>query len=394
MALHSTASEPTAPFRPQHPVRIVTAASLFDGHDAAINIMRRILQATGPRSSTSGTTARSRRSSTARSRRTRRASRSPPTRAATSSTSSTWSTCCASAAPNIKVFGGGGGTILPEEIEELHAYGVARIYSPDDGRELGLQGMINDLLEQCDFATAAPTLDGALEAPERAARRDRALISLAENEPEPTRPRGELAAAGETRTCPSSASPAPAARASRRSSTSWCAASCATSRTRPSRSSRSTRRKRQTGGALLGDRIRMNAIDTERVYMRSLATRQANLALSEHVQRRDRHLQGGRLRPDHRRDRGIGQSDTEIIDHCDVSLYVMTAEYGAATQLEKIDMLDFADLVAINKFDKRGASTRCATCASRSSATASCSRPPTTSCRSTAPSPRSSTTRA
>ncbi len=114
--------------------------------------------------------------------------------------------------------------------------------------------------------------------------------------------------------------------------------------------------KRKTGGALLGDRIRMNAIRDQRVYMRSLATRQANLALSAHVQDAVDILQGGGLRPGHRGDVAASASrDTEIVEHSDVSLYVMTPEYGAATQLEKIDMLDFADLIAINKFDKRGA---------------------------------------
>ena len=152
--------------------------------------------------------------------------------------------------------------------------------------------------------------------------------------------------------------------------------------------------RRRSGGALLGDRIRMNAIDDKRVYMRSLATRQSNLALSKYVRQSIDICKAAGFDLVIVETSGIGQSDTEITEHSDVSLYVMTAEYGAATQLEKIDMLDFADLIAINKFDHRAAWMRCGTCVSRCGATGTSSRGRMRICPCTGPSPRSSTIRA
>ncbi|MGN6108263.1 MAG: methylmalonyl-CoA mutase family protein, partial [Kofleriaceae bacterium] len=257
----------------------------------------------------------------------------------------------------IKVFGGGGGTILPAEIAELHAYGVSRIYSPDDGRTMGLQGMINDLLRQCDFEKPAPALETSLPAlPARAPATLGGLITSAENDPAAG---DELRAALEPLLAAGPRSPVlgvtgtgGAGKSSlvdelvRRFLADFPDKTVAVISVDPS--------KRKSGGALLGDRIRMNAIDDPRVYMRSLATRQSNLALSKHVRESIEICRAARFDLVIVETSGIGQSDTEITEHADVSLYVMTAEYGAATQLEKIDMLDFADAIAINKFDKRG----------------------------------------
>ncbi|WP_232379861.1 methylmalonyl-CoA mutase family protein [Polyangium fumosum] len=257
----------------------------------------------------------------------------------------------------IKVFGGGGGTILPSEIEELHAYGVARIYSPDDGRAMGLQGMINDLLERCDFEKRPPEFEPHLaRIAERAPETIAALITIAENFPEagdrlrealaalPARPR-RTPVLGITGTGGAGKSSL-VDELVRRFLADSKDKTIAVLSVDPS--------KRKSGGALLGDRIRMNAIDDPRVYMRSLATRQSNLALSKHVGESIDVCRAAGFDLIVVETSGIGQSDTEITEYADVSLYLMTAEYGAATQLEKIDMLDFADIIAINKFDKRG----------------------------------------
>ena len=335
----------------------MTAASLFDGHDAAINVMRRIMQASGAEVIHLGH------------------NRSVAEIVNCAIQEDVQGIAITSyqgghveyfkymidllreRGADIRVFGGGGGTILPSEIDELHAYGVARIYSPDDGRAMGLQGMINDLLRRCDFAKPAPAIAPAVAAlPARAAANLGALITAAENDP----------AAGDALR----AAIAPILAASpripvlgvtgtggagksslvdelvRRFLADFADKTIAVISVDPS--------KRKTGGALLGDRIRMNAIDDARVYMRSLATRQSNLALSKHVRESIEVCRAARFDLVIVETSGIGQSDTEITEHADVSLYVMTAEYGAATQLEKIDMLDFADAIAINKFDKRG----------------------------------------
>jgi methylmalonyl-CoA mutase len=257
---------------------------------------------------------------------------------------------------HIRIFGGGGGVILPHEINELHAYGITRIYSPDDGREMTLQGMINDLLVKCDFPV------GNLEKYDLGKIRVKdykeiaGLISAAENYPDENRAffqEIETEAAGRNIPVLGITGTGGAGKSSlvdeivRRFLADLSDKSLTIISIDPS--------KRKTGGALLGDRIRMNAIFNPRVYMRSLATRQSNLALSKYVKDAINVAKVAGFDLIIVETSGIGQSDTEIVDHSDLSLYVMTPEYGAASQLEKIDMLDFADLVAINKFDKRGA---------------------------------------
>lgn len=345
------------PYRPKHKIRIVTAASLFDGHDAAINIMRRIMQRSGAEIIHLG-------HNRSVEEIVRTAVQEDVQGIAITSYQGGHSEFFKYAydllqkygAGHIRIFGGGGGTILPSEIEELHQYGIARIYSPDDGRQMGLQGMINDLLEQCDFPLGH-RLNGELKKldssrPAAIAR----LISAVENYPEENRPlletlrqktgRKTMPILGITGTGGAGKSSL-VDELMRRFLNDFPDKTLAIISVDPS--------KRKSGGALLGDRIRMNAAYNDRVYMRSLATRQSNLALSKHVQGAIDILKTVGYDLIILETSGIGQSDTEIVDHSDVALYVMTPEYGAATQLEKIDMLDFADIIAINKFDKRGA---------------------------------------
>ena len=259
-------------------------------------------------------------------------------------------------AGHIKIFGGGGGVILPEEIKELMDYGITRIYSPDDGREMGLQGMINDLVEKADYPIGN-NLNGEID---RLGSKETGaiarIISSAENFPEIAKETlNTIHEKNKTATTPvlGITGTGGAGKSSlvdelvRRFLIDFPEKTVGLISVDPS--------KRKTGGALLGDRIRMNAINSPRVYMRSLATRQSNLALSKYVNEAVEVLKAADFDLIILETSGIGQSDTEILEHSDVSLYVMTPEFGAATQLEKIDMLDFADLVAINKFDKRGA---------------------------------------
>ncbi|WP_299362658.1 methylmalonyl-CoA mutase family protein [Winogradskyella sp.] len=349
--------EQVAPYKPKHKVRIVTAASLFDGHDAAINIMRRIIQATGVEVIHLG-----------HDRSVEEVVNTAIQEDANAIAMTSYQgghneyfkymydLLQEKGAGHIKIFGGGGGVILPEEIKTLMDYGITRIYSPDDGREMGLQGMINDLVQKSDFAIG-DQLNGEVKVlheknPKSIAR----VISAAENFPEIAKE------ALETIHSKSKNSNTPvlgitgtggAGKSSlvdelvRRFLIDFPEKTVGLISVDPS--------KRKTGGALLGDRIRMNAINSPRVYMRSLATRQSNLALSKYVNEAVEVLKAAEYDLIILETSGIGQSDTEILEHSDVSLYVMTPEFGAATQLEKIDMLDFADLVAINKFDKRGA---------------------------------------
>ena len=347
-----------APYIPKNKIRIVTAASLFDGHDAAINIMRRIIQSTGAEVIHLGH------------------DRSVEEVVNTAIQEDAHAIAMTSyqgghneyfkymydllkehGAGHIKIFGGGGGTILPEEIKELQDYGITRIYHPDDGRELGLQGMINDLLVQCDTDNSISVNGEAKKISPQNYGAIARLVSVAENHPgvyekqfksdiEKRAVDSKAPVLGITGTGGSGKS-STVDELVRRFLLDFPEKTMAIISVDPS--------KRKTGGALLGDRIRMNSIRDKRVYMRSLATRQSNLALSKHVQEAVDIMKASGFDLVVLETSGIGQSDTEILDHSDTSLYIMTPEFGAATQLEKIDMLDFADVVAINKFDKRGA---------------------------------------
>ncbi len=345
------------PYHPQNKVRIVTAASLFDGHDAAINVMRRIIQATGVEVIHLG-------HDRSVEEVVNCAIQEDVQAIAMTSYQGghveyfkyMYDLLREKGAGHIKIFGGGGGTILPTEIEELHAYGITRIYSPDDGRAMGLQGMINDLVQKSDEPTGV-NLNGEVK---RIAQQDwnsiARSISAVENQTadaERIMREVEQQIADNKTPVLGITGTGGAGKSSlvdelvRRFLLDFSDKTIAILSVDPS--------KRKTGGALLGDRIRMNAINNKRVYMRSMATRQANLALSKHVDEAVKILKAANFDLIILETSGIGQSDTEITEHSDVCMYVMTPEYGAASQLEKIDMLDFADLIAINKFDKRGA---------------------------------------
>ncbi|XPF94579.1 methylmalonyl-CoA mutase family protein [Colwellia sp. RE-S-Sl-9] len=348
----------TERYQLKNKIRIVTAASLFDGHDAAINIMRRILQSSGAEVIHLGH------------------DRSVEEVVNTAIQEDANAIAMTSyqgghneyfkymydllkerGCEHIKIVGGGGGVILPDEIKMLHDYGITRIYSPDDGRELGLLGMIDDMLERCDFKTGMNVKkDDVANLKKNDKQAIARLISAAENAPEENKAAldkiRKIAATGTTPVLGITGTGG-AGKSSlvdeliRRFLMATNDSKIAIVSVDPS--------KRKTGGALLGDRIRMNAVNNDRVYMRSLATRQSNLALSVYVNDTLEILKATDFDLIILETSGIGQSDTEIEEHSDVSLYVMTPEYGAATQLEKIDMLDFADIIALNKFDKRGA---------------------------------------
>lgn len=341
-----------------HKVRIVTAASLFDGHDAAINIMRRIMQSKGAEIIHLGH------------------NRSVAEIVECAIEEDAQGIAITSyqgghveffkymkdlldqnGCSHIKIFGGGGGTILPEEIRELHNYGIARIYSPDDGRTMGLEGMIEDVVKNCDFPVNGnlPIL-GKLKLDEvKDIRFIARAISHAENGQEfeklllPVQKETSkeispvLGITGTGGAGKSSVTD----EIVRRFLRAYTDKTIAVISVDPS--------KKKTGGALLGDRIRMNAIHSGRAYMRSLATRESDRALSRHVQEAIDIVRNAGFDFIILESAGVGQSDASILDYCDVSMYVMTPEYGAATQLEKINMLDYADIICINKFDKAGA---------------------------------------
>lgn len=339
-------------YTPQNNIRIVTAASLFDGHDAAINIMRRILQSKGAEIIHLG-----------HNRSVHEIVEAAIEEDAQGIAITSYQgghveffkymkdLLEENGCGHIKIFGGGGGTILPQEIKELHDYGITRIYSPDDGRRMGLEGMIEDVIKQCDFTLNGngvyqkPMTLGELKDVRRVAR----LITNAEN--------GQGSQAGEK---PAATIPVlgitgtgGAGKSSvtdeivRRYLNAFGDKTIAVISVDPS--------KKKTGGALLGDRIRMNSISSPRAYMRSLATRESDRALSEYVQEAIDICRAAGFDLIILESAGVGQSDASILEYCNVSLYVMTPEYGAASQLEKINMLDYADVVAINKFDKAGA---------------------------------------
>lgn len=350
---------------PVNKVRIVTAASLFDGHDAAINIMRRIMQSKGAEIIHLGH------------------NRSAKEIVETAIEEDVQGIAITSyqgghleffkyikdlldenGCGHIKIFGGGGGTILPREIEELHEYGITRIYSPDDGRHLGLEGMIEEVINLCqggpgkgsdqsDYWNASNKWNGKLPLGEvKDIRKIARAITSVENGRENSKfeisdvksgPAPVLGITGTGGAGKSSVTD----EIVRRFLANFTDKTIAVISVDPS--------KKKTGGALLGDRIRMNAISHPRAYMRSLATRESDKALSEYVQEAIDICKAAGFDFIILESAGVGQSDASILDYCDVSMYVMTPEYGAASQLEKINMLDYADLVCLNKFDKAGA---------------------------------------
>lgn len=337
-------------YTPQHKIRIVTAASLFDGHDAAINIMRRIMQAKGAEVIHLG-------HNRSAAEIVDCAIQEDAQGIAVTSYQGghveffkyMYDLLQEKNCGHIKIFGGGGGTILPAEIEELHTYGITRLYSPDDGRHMGLEGMIEDVIRQCDFQTVSK-LNGQLQQLTREQYKIIAqAITIAENDllqdwqPEQAKTTAVLGITGTGGAGKSSVTD----ELVRRFLHNYEDKTIAVISVDPS--------KKKTGGALLGDRIRMNSIHHPRAYMRSLATRESDKAISEHIQEAVDICKQAGFDLIILETSGIGQSDTAITDYCDVSLYVMTPEYGAASQLEKINMLDYADAIAINKFDKAGA---------------------------------------
>lgn len=343
-------------FSIQHKIRIVTAASLFDGHDAAINIMRRIFQSKGVEIIHLGH------------------NRSVLEIVECAIEEDVQGIAITSyqgghieffkyikdlldenGCGHIKIFGGGGGTILPAEIRELHQYGITRIYSPDDGRKMGLEGMIEEVVKLCDFSLnenknySHPMKLGEVKDIRKIARK----ITLAENGVQGSVNSGQKLKNEKTIPVLGITGTGGAGKSSvtdeivRRFLHLFTTKTIAVISVDPS--------KKKTGGALLGDRIRMNAISHPRAYMRSLATRNDNIALSAHVQDAIDICKEAGFDLVILESAGVGQSDASILDFCDLSLYIMTPEYGAASQLEKINMLDYAAIICINKFDKAGA---------------------------------------
>jgi len=348
-----------APYKSKHKIRFVTATSLFDGHDAATNIIRRMLQASGAEVIHLGHN---------------RSVEVIVTAAIQEDAQGIAVSCYQGGhvpffkyicdllkergASHIKVFGGGGGVIVPEEIKEIEGYGVTKIFSPEDGRRMGLQGMINHMLCECDFALERNLNDEIERLKGRDIRAVNTLITLAEQSVhdqsegygqvrERIRELGrEVPALGITGTGGAGKSSI-TDELVRRFMLDFPEKSVAILAVDPSR--------QRTGGALLGDRIRMNSINTDRVFMRSLATRDSKSELSAAIHDAIDVVRAAGFDLVIVETSGIGQGDARVVDIADVSLYVMTCEFGAPTQLEKIDMLDFADLVALNKFERKGA---------------------------------------
>ena len=354
MSIAATDVPGVATTRDSAPLRFVTAASLFDGHDAAINIMRRLIQAQGVEVIHLG----------------HNRSVDDIVRAAIQEDADGIAISSYQGghmeffrymidrlrelgAGHIKVFGGGGGTITPEEISQLMQYGVERIYHPHDGMELGLEAMIRDLIERTMTGrrpTVAPAksetvvdIAAMISAIEEGVFEDSELARLQKEWQVQT---GVVPVLGITGTGGAGKSSV-TDEILNRFLASFPDMKIAVLAVDPTR--------RRTGGALLGDRIRMNTLRSERIYMRSIATRRQHLATSEMLGNHIAYLKSQGFDLVIVETAGIGQSDSEIVDMVDYSVYVMTSEYGAASQLEKIDMLDFADLIVLNKYDKRGA---------------------------------------
>ncbi|MEC0346968.1 fused isobutyryl-CoA mutase/GTPase IcmF [Peribacillus frigoritolerans] len=349
-------------YKPKNHIRFVTASSLFDGHDASINIMRRILQSSGAEVIHLGHNRSVEEIVNA-------AIQEDVQGIAMSSYQGghveyfkyMYDLLKEKGAGHIRIFAGGGGVIIPREIKELHDYGIARIFSPDEGREYGLQGMINVLMEECDFSTVKPSLQERFD--ELIAGGTNAIaqfITFAENRLDVSQ---ESAAAVESlfEQIKTSEKKVPvlgitgtggAGKSSltdeliRRFINEIPDERVAILSVDPT--------KQKTGGALLGDRIRMNSIFSERVYMRSLATRHSKSELSLAIKDAISVVKAAGFDLIIVETSGIGQGDAEIAEICDVSMYVMTSEFGAPSQLEKIDMIDYADLIVINKYERKG----------------------------------------
>ncbi|MGE7875901.1 fused isobutyryl-CoA mutase/GTPase IcmF [Peribacillus muralis] len=349
-------------YKPKNHIRFVTASSLFDGHDASINIMRRILQSSGAEVIHLGHNRSVEEIVNA-------AIQEDVQGIAMSSYQGghveyfkyMYDLLKERGAEHIRIFAGGGGVIIPREIKELHDYGIARIFSPDEGREYGLQGMINVLMEECDFSTVKPSLqerfdeliagdtnaiaqyitfaEGRLEASAESAA---AVESLFEQIKTSERKVPVLGITGTGGAGKSSLTD----ELIRRFLNEIKEKKVAILSVDPT--------KQKTGGALLGDRIRMNAIFSERVYMRSLATRHSKSELSLAIKDAISVVKAAGFDLIIVETSGIGQGDAEVAEICDVSMYVMTSEFGAPSQLEKIDMIDYADLIVINKYERKG----------------------------------------
>lgn len=342
-------------YRPTYKVRFVTASSLFDGHDASINIMRRILQASGAEVIHLGHNRSVEEVVNA-------AIQEDVQGIAVSSYQGghveyfkyMYDLLQEKGASGIRIYGGGGGVIIPREMDELHAYGIRRIFSPEDGRRLGLQGMINKMLEECDFPTTRDVMDTRKQIDVYDACTVARLITLAE---ESVGKGSEVIASLKERVKDDAivlgiTGTGGAGKSSltdemiRRFLQEIDDIKIAILSIDPT--------KQKTGGALLGDRIRMNSIHSPRVYMRSLATRESRSELSLAIQDAITVVKAAGFDLVIVETSGIGQGDAAITDYSDLSMYVMTSEFGAPSQLEKIDMIDYADLIVINKFERKG----------------------------------------
>jgi len=349
-----------AVYKPRNKVRFITAAALFDGHDASINIMRRILQSTGAEVIHLGHN---------------RSVGEIVNAALQEDVQGIAITSYqgghveffkymidllkAGGGENIKVFGGGGGVIVPSEIKDLHAYGVTRIYSPDDGATIGLQGMINELVEHCDIdlTPLAPKAEKALGALQTGDRRQLAhIVTALENGAYDDKIKKSFIDAAAKQQVPvlGITGTGGAGKSSLTDELILRLRIDQADKLKVAIISIDPSRKR-TGGALLGDRIRMNSIEHENIFVRSLATRDTGTEVSAALPEVIAACKVSGFDLVIVETSGIGQGDAAIVPFVDLSLYVMTPEFGAASQLEKIDMLDFADFVAINKFDRKGA---------------------------------------